>query len=132
MWEPGIRDGLEARGEGRGARGKNVSLLASQRPSLSVTPLPFEEAIRFFAEKGLVLSPDSYRDVWAAAHVQAFTVARVTAMDLLEDLRKAVDDAVRNGTPLNAFKRDLVPILERRGWFAPQGKPETVMPDGTV
>jgi len=101
--------------------------------TISIQPLPFEEAIRFFAEKGLVLSPDSYRDVWAAAHVQAFTVARVTAMDILEDLRKAVDDAVRNGTPLNAFKRNLVPILERRGWFAPQGeKPETVMPDGTV
>jgi len=106
---------------------------ASNSGMISIQPLPFQEAIRFFSEKGLELSPDSYRDVWAAAHVQAFTVARVTAMDLLEDIRKAVDDAVRNGTPLNAFKRDLVPILERRGWFSPQGeKAETILPDGTV
>ena len=101
--------------------------------TITVAPLPFQEAISFFQDKGLQLSPDSYRDVWAAAHVQAFTVARVTQMDVLEDIRKAVDKAVTNGTPLNEFKKDLIPLLERRGWFAPKGEEaEIEMPDGTT
>ena len=101
--------------------------------TINVNPLPFAEAISFFQDKGLQLSPDSYRDVWAAAHVQAFTVARVTEIDMLEDIRKAVDKAVKDGTPLNAFKKDLIPLLERRGWFAPKGEDaEIEMPDGTI
>jgi SPP1 gp7 family putative phage head morphogenesis protein len=101
--------------------------------TIDVKPLPFDEAIRFFQEKGMQISPDSYRDVWAAAHVQAFTVARVTQMDVLEDIRKAVDTAVKDGTPLNQFKKDLIPLLERRGWFSPKGEDaEIKMPDGTT
>ena len=101
--------------------------------TIAAKPLPFDQAVEFFRGKGVRLSPDSYRDVWAAAHVQAFTVARVTEMDLLEDLRKAVDKAVFDGTPLNAFKKDLIPLLERRGWFVPKGEDaEITMPDGTV
>jgi len=101
--------------------------------TITLNPLPFLEAISFFQEKGLQLSPDSYRDVWAAAHVQAFTVARVTEMDLLEDIRKAVDKAIKDGTPLNAFKKDLIPLLERLGWFVPKGEDaEITLPDGTV
>jgi len=108
-------------------------IIAANPTSVSVKPLPFREAIEFFRDKGLRLSPDSYLDVWAAAHVQAFTVARVTQMDLLEDIRKAVDGAVKAGTPLGEFKKDLIPLLERRGWFAPKGEEaEVEMPDGTI
>lgn len=101
--------------------------------TITATPLPFTEAISFFQDKGLRLSPDSYRDVWAAANVQAFTVARVTEMEIIEDIRKAVYKAVKDGTPLNAFKKDLIPLLERRGWFAPKGDDAIItLPDGTV
>ena len=101
--------------------------------TVTLKPLPFDEAITFFRDKGMQLSPNSYRDVWGAAHVQAFTVARVTEMDMLEDIRKAVDVAVKDGIPLNNFKKDLVPLLERRGWFAPKDREaEIIMPDGTI
>lgn len=101
--------------------------------TITLKPLLFDEAIRFFEEKGLRLSPESYRDVWAAEHVSAFTVARVTAVDILEDIRKAVTDAIQDGIPLNEFKAALSSILEAKGWFTPKGEEaEITLPDGTV
>ena len=101
--------------------------------TITLKPLLFDEAVRFFEEKGLRLSPESYLDVWAAEHVSAFTVARVTAVDILEDIRKAVTDAIQDGIPLNEFKAALSSILEAKGWFTPKGEDaEITLPDGTV
>jgi len=102
-------------------------------PEITPKLLPFLEAIRFFRGKGLVLSPDSFRDVWAAQHVQAFTVARVTSMDVLEDIRGAVRRAVEKGVSLGDFKRGLAPLLESKGWYVPRGEKAWVeLPDGTL
>jgi len=95
--------------------------------------LPFEEAIGFFRDKGYEISPDSWRDVWQQAHARAFTVARVTAMDVLADIREMVRKALDDGISLGEFKKNLQAALERKGWFAPKGeKAEIEMPDGTV
>lgn len=80
--------------------------------------LPFTEAIEFFNAKNIVVSPDSWRDVWASEHVHAFTVARVTAIDVLEDIRKAVGKAVADGTSIQQFKSGLSRLLAAKGWFS--------------
>lgn len=101
--------------------------------TISLEPLLFDEAVKFFEEKGLKLSPTSYSDVWAEENVTAFTVARVTAVDILEDIRKAVADAIEDGTPLHEFKANLADILEAKGWFVPKGEDaEIELPDGTI
>ena len=95
--------------------------------------LPFNEAIAFFRAKGVQLSPESWRDVFQAANARAFTVARVTQMDVLQDIRKGVDKAKAEGTSLSEFKKSLIPLLQQKGWFAPAGEKATIaMPDGTV
>lgn len=95
--------------------------------------LPFEEAIEFFRSKGFALTPEGWAQLWAAANAQAFTVARVTQMDVLMDIREAVDQALAEGTSLGEFKRQLRPLLERKGWFAPTGETAVdAMPDGTM
>lgn len=102
-------------------------------PEVHLRPLPFEAAIAFFNDKGFRLSPDSFRDVWSREHVQAFTVARVTAMDVLEDIASEVGKAVSHGVPLTKFKAGLRSTLERKGWFSPTGeRAEIPMPDGTI
>ena len=88
-------------------------------PAFTIEPLPFEEAIRFFEDKGLKLSPGSWRDVWAAENVKAFTVARVTSADVLEDIREAVGRAIKEGQSLGEFKAGLSKTLARKGWMAP-------------
>ena len=95
--------------------------------------LPFAEAVEFFRKKGLKVSEAGWRDVWQQAQIRSFTVARVTAMDVLIDIKKAVDDAVSSGQSLGEFKRDLRGTLEKKGWFAPKGEAaEIAMPDGTI
>ena len=104
-------------------------------PAFEVSPfdLPFEEAIDFFRSKGIEIAAESWKDVWAAANARAFTVARVTQMDVLTDVLQAVDAALSEGMSLGEFKASLRPMLERKGWFAPSGEPSVVeMPDGSL
>ena len=95
--------------------------------------LPFAEQLAFFRSKGFALSPASWRDVWQEAHARSFTVARVTAMDVLEDIRAAIDESMETGTTLTTFKAGLQETLERKGWLAPAGeRAEVKLPDGTT
>ena len=77
--------------------------------------LPFREQIDFFRRK-LNLPTERWDDIWTAAHDRAFVVAGAQSADLLEDLRKAVDDAITGGTTLQEFRRKFRDIVARRGW----------------
>lgn len=64
------------------------------------------DALKWFLEKVPVT-----REVWDAmsqeARQKAFTVAGVAQADLLTQVYKAVADAIRNGTGLGQFKKDI-------------------------
>lgn len=94
---------------------------------------PFEEQLAFFNQKGFAFSPDSWRDLWEAAHSRAFTVAGVTEMDVLADIREALEKAMADGIPFQTFRENLAETLEARGWLAPTGeRAKVIMPDGMV
>ena len=78
--------------------------------------MPPERAVAFLREKGYVIS-DSWTDVWQQAHSRAFTVANVATMDVLEDIRQAVDDALAKGETIAQFKDKLTPTLQAKGWW---------------
>lgn len=90
----------------------------------SVLPwdLPFEEAMAFFRSKGIVMTREGWRQLWQSANARSFTVARVTQMDVLQDIKAAMQRAIDEGTTLAEFKREVRPMLEARGWFAPVGE----------
>ncbi len=50
-------------------------------------------------------------------HGVAFTVAKAMRLDLLEDIRNAVEKAISEGTTFYQFKKDLTPILKKKGWW---------------
>lgn len=81
-------------------------------------PVPFEAAVEFFESKGYALGFD-YRDIWQAEHQRSFTVAKAMQLDLLQDLRNAVDDAIDQGVAFKDFHDKLEPILRERGWWGP-------------
>jgi hypothetical protein len=76
--------------------------------------LPFEEQIRYFGEK-LNVPTDSYRDISGAEHDAAFVVAGAKGA-VLNDLRKAVDRAIAEGTTLEQFRREFEDVVQRTGW----------------
>jgi SPP1 gp7 family putative phage head morphogenesis protein len=78
--------------------------------------LPPEEAMRFFRRKGLRTS-FSWKDVWTVEHEAAFTVAKMADVDLLADVRDAVDQAIAEGQTLAQFKEAIIPRLVKAGWW---------------
>ncbi|HDL8284773.1 TPA: minor capsid protein [Yersinia enterocolitica] len=75
-----------------------------------------EEAIRYFESKGYTLG-FNWHDVEARAHATAFTVAGILKQDVLEDVRHSLNDSLRNGSTFEQFKKQLIPVLEQKGWM---------------
>ncbi|HDR9026870.1 TPA: minor capsid protein [Burkholderia vietnamiensis] len=78
--------------------------------------LPPEKAIAYFESKGYKIG-FRWQDVAAETHARAFTVAGVMKVDVLQDIRQALATSLEKGTTLTEFKRQLTPILERKGWL---------------
>lgn len=78
-----------------------------------------EEAIGYFRQKGYRVGFD-YRDVWQQEHQAAFTVAKAMQLDLLAEIRGAVDAALADGSTFQAFQDALKPRLVARGWWGKQ------------
>ncbi len=74
----------------------------------------FQEQIDFLRRK-LNLPSESWRDIQSAAHDRAFVVAGATKADLLHDLRKAVDQAVKGGS-IGEFRKNFAELVAKHGW----------------
>lgn len=99
---------------------KNPAL--SEGDLIAVFGMPPKDAIAFFERKGLKITWD-WQEVWRHAHSQAFTVAKVTRLDVLTDIHNALSEDLRNGGSFASFQAKLQPLLEAKGWW---GKKEQV------
>ena len=81
-----------------------------------ILDLPPHEAIDRFRAKGLHIG-FAWQDTDAATHLESFTVAKAANLDLLRDIRAAVDRAIAEGVSYEDFRAELQPLLERRGWW---------------
>lgn len=79
-------------------------------------PLPPKEAIEFFEAKGYKIGFD-WRDVEKAEHAYSFTVAKAMRNDILQDIRTAMDMAIKDGITYKSFAKDLTPTLQEKGWW---------------
>ena len=88
--------------------------------------VPPAEAIGHFRRKGYHVGFD-WRDTDASHHLRSFTVAKAMRMDLLEDIRGAVDEALADGTTFEQFQKRLRPIMQEKGWWGrrPMRDPRT-------
>lgn len=81
--------------------------------------LPPEEAVDAFRRKGYEIGFD-WRDIEREEHSRDFTVAKVACLDLLADIRAAVDAGIAEGITPREFARRLTPLLQERGWWGRQ------------
>ena len=88
-------------------------------PDPEIFDLPPGEAIARFRAKGYHVGFD-WRDTDAAAHLRSFTVAKAMQMDVLEDIRGAVDAAIADGETFHRFRLRLQDTLVRKGWWGEQ------------
>ncbi len=85
-------------------------------PTADLTTLPTEEDLAFLRRKGYHVGFD-WRDVWQEEHAHAFTVATAMQVDLLAEIRTALDTALAEGQSLAQFQDGLEPLLRRWGWW---------------
>ncbi|MGB0218310.1 MAG: phage minor head protein [Sinimarinibacterium flocculans] len=81
--------------------------------------LPPEKAIAYFQQKGWRISWD-WHDTLQEAHARAFTIARMADLDLLRDVRAALDIALSQGRTDRWFQKEITSVLQERGWWGKQ------------
>lgn len=88
----------------------NMNISFKQKP---------EAALTYFRGKGLK-AQYSHLDNTAADHSKDFMVAKMMDLDVLSDVRSAVDDALNHGLAFNDFKKHLTEVLQEKGWWGKQ------------
>lgn len=89
-------------------------------------PIP-TDALEYFRSKRLRTSWD--HSDWGKEHNVAFTVAKAMLVEVLRNIHDELDRALEQGLTLQEFKRNLGPILQKKGWW---GRIPMTAPDGQV
>lgn len=77
--------------------------------------VPFQDAIDYFRGK-LNIPSRRWDEMLGDIHARAFTVAGATKAELLDDLRKSVDDAIANGISITDFRKQFDEAVAKHGW----------------
>lgn len=77
-----------------------------------------ERAADYLAAKGLRLT-GPYWELDGPQHSHVFTVAHLAKMDVLADIKAAVQGAIDAGETQRWFKQQLVETLQKKGWWGP-------------
>lgn len=90
-----------------------------------------EKAIKYFESRGYNITFD-WHEMWQEAHTKAFTVSRVTQVDVLKDIRESLQKSLNEGMTYKQFQKDIIPKLQAKGWYEkkivtnPEGKEKRV------
>ncbi|MCK9468194.1 MAG: phage minor head protein [Porticoccaceae bacterium] len=78
-----------------------------------------EAAVGWLRSKGMRITW-SWAEMLDQAHARAFTMAKGMRMDILQDVRGGLLDALKEGKTLRQFSDDLTPLLQKKGWWGKQ------------
>ena len=78
-----------------------------------------EQAIAYLKSKGYAITWN-WQEMVDQAHDISFTVAKAMRLDLLSDIRGALETALQSGQTLKQFIAELQPVLESQGWWGKQ------------
>jgi hypothetical protein len=85
-----------------------------------------------FQSRGFQFPPSfAWQEIYAEEHARAFTVAKSAGFDILRDIYAALETSLKDGGTFRDFQRDLVPILQAKGWWGKQTviNPATGLPE---
>lgn len=83
-----------------------------------------DAARAYLQNKGYKLT-FNYDEMKGTAHHKAFTVAKVTRVDLLNDIFESLNQALASGATFADWQTNIKPTLQAKGWW---GKKEVVNP----
>lgn len=103
-----------------GSQAKIVNF-AEITANFELTP---QQALEYFLGKG-VKPTFNWADMMGAEHDTAFTVAKMMDTDLLATVKAKLDKALESGMTLQQFQKELIPTLQKAGWW---GKKDIIDP----
>lgn len=74
-----------------------------------------KKAIEYLKAKGFKISKNWY-DTWQEEHVRAFTVAKITKLDMLMDVRELAEKALEEGMAYHQFQKEFKERFKSKGW----------------
>ena len=77
--------------------------------------LPFDEAIKFFRNK-VPISDEEYKYLETETKKRAFSVAKITRLDILQDLLNELRKALETGETLQTFQKSVNQKMQDKGW----------------
>lgn len=84
-----------------------------------------KEALDYLKQRGEITQSWSWVDLWGAEHAQAFTISRLTQVDLLKDIQAMITASVNGEMGRRDFMRDAKKALQDKGWW---GEKEVIHP----
>ena len=78
-----------------------------------------QSIVDYLKNKQLTLTYNHY-ELLKQAHDKAFTVAKVMRTDLLSDIHESLLDSLKTGKNFEAWKKGIMPTLEKKGWWGTQ------------
>lgn len=75
-----------------------------------------KEILDYFNSKGLRPSFD-WHEAYEEAHAKAFTIAKMTDIDLLKDTKKLLEKALKDGQSYSSFKKEAQELFKKKGWI---------------
>lgn len=91
--------------------------------------LPPKKAIEWLQRRKISVKPRNQMTPLEAA--RSFTVAKITSLDMLQNIQNALLTAAQQGTPYRQFKQEVLQHMQAAGWLHTDdnGKPEIIDPD---
>lgn len=78
------------------------------------------EAVEYIQKKGIAITQHWY-ELWQDAHAKAFTVAKITNAQMLQDIKDLVEKSLKEGLTFDSFKKEFTKMLQTKGYTAPAG-----------
>lgn len=80
---------------------------------------PPKEVVEYFEAK-IARGPKQHWD-WSDtlrhSHDRAFTVSKATSLDLVKEVKAALQESISQGLPYQQFAKTIIPKLKARGWW---------------
>ncbi len=90
------------------------------------------DVVRAFEARGQLQPTVRWSEMMHDNHATAFTVAKVAKLDLLRSIRTSLDDVIRNGGTFEEWKSNILPELQKAGWWGAVSNKDLTGTDETI
>ena len=87
-----------------------------------VTPA---EAVAYLRGRGIMASTTNWQDFWHEEHAQAFTISRLTRLDILQSLHDGLVKSAQGDLSRRDWLKDAKTLLQQTGWWGKNAVTDT-------